>query len=441
MNKTLDYFKEISKIPRCSAKEQNIANYLCNFAKIRGLEFYKDSFNNVIIKKQTSSCSPIMLQAHTDMVCVKSKNSKYDFDIQGIEVLNENGYLHAIDTSLGADNGIGVAMILSILDENFPMNIEAVFTTEEETTMNGASNLDYSKLKAKHILSLDGSEQNEIITSSASMSEIEVVFENVIREIEPCQAYHLEIHNFKSGHSGDDVDKVRLNPISLFFDYFEDKKIVIHDINLEVKSNVLPSEINVTFSDDTFDLKKFECYIQRKNKQTGENIITSISKKKVNSVLDVNYVNELKSFKNGVIKKDGEDVICSCNIYLISPENNKIKLSLRCNKKSLQKEFLQELKNHFKNSKINILDNKPFFEKSKKNSLLNTLLKTNKNSFEKSIHAGLEGGIFAENIKDCEICVIGATILDMHTINERVSFESIKNVYDWLVKTLKNIDF
>ncbi len=114
---------------------------------------------------------------------------------------------------------------------------------------------------------------------------------------------------------------------------------------------------------------------------------------------------------------------------------------MRCNKKSLQKEFLQELKNHFKNSKINILDNKPFFEKSKKNSLLNTLLKTNKNSFEKSIHAGLEGGIFAENIKDCEVCVIGATILDMHTINERVSLESIKNVYDWLVKTLKNIDF
>lgn len=441
MNKTIDFFKEISQIPRCSSKEHHIANYLCCFAKHRGLEHCKDEFNNVIIKKKTSSFSPIMLQAHTDMVCVKIKNSNFDFDSQGIELLNKNGYLTAVDTSLGADNGIGVAMILSLLDENFPMNVEAVFTSEEETTMNGAMHLDYSKIKAKHILSLDGSEENEIITSSASMSEIEIIFNNVIKETKPCQAYVMEMYNFKSGHSGDDVDKGRLNPISLFFKYFEDKHLKVHDIDLDVKSNVLPSEMKIVFSDSDFNSKEFETYIQDENNRSGENVKIKLSKKIVNQIVEDDFVNKLKLFNYGVIRKDGESVICSCNIYYVNPKNNKIKLSLRCNKNTFQNEFLIGLKNYFTNEKINILDSKPFFEKSKSSRLLNKLLKTNKKSFERPIHAGLEGGIFAQNISGCEICVIGATIFDMHTTNEKVSIDSIENVYNWLVKTVKSIDF
>ena len=154
MNKTLKYFNEIAKIPRCSGNEKNIAKYLCEFAKHKGLEFFADEFDNVIIKKKTSNFSPIIVQAHTDMVCVKSKDSEVNFENQGISLCCKKDYLTAIDTSLGADNGIGVAMILSLLDENFPMNIEAVFTSSEETTMKGAMNLDYSKLKAKYILNL-----------------------------------------------------------------------------------------------------------------------------------------------------------------------------------------------------------------------------------------------------------------------------------------------
>lgn len=441
MNKTLKYFNEIAKIPRCSGNEKNIAKYLCEFAKHKGLEFFADEFDNVIIKKKTSNFSPIIVQAHTDMVCVKSKDSEVNFENQGISLCCKKGYLTAIDTSLGADNGIGVAMILSLLDENFPMNIEAVFTSSEETTMKGAMNLDYSKLKAKYILSLDGSVENEVVTSSASMTEIEINFESISKTIEPCNAYCLKLYNFKSGHSGEDIDKCRLNPISLFFNYFKKNEFNLHDININEKSNVLPNEMIAIFSYSKFDIKDFDNYIKEENERYSESVKYELFNQITNNLIDSNFVKKLKSFKNGVIKKNNQNVICSCNIYFINLKNSKIKLSLRANKKSLEEKFLNDLNVHFSNSKIKILDSKPFFEKSKNNLLLSKLLLTNKNAYEKEIHAGLEGGIFAENIKNCEICVIGVTILNMHTINEKVELNSIKNVYQWLVKTIQSIDF
>ena len=112
MNKTVDFFKEIAKIPRESGNEEKITEYLCEFARKRNLEYYKDNYNNVLIKKKTSDANPLILQAHTDMVCVSNKD--FDFTKEPIEVIEKDGYLQANGTTLGADNGIGVAFILNI---------------------------------------------------------------------------------------------------------------------------------------------------------------------------------------------------------------------------------------------------------------------------------------------------------------------------------------
>ena len=174
MSKTINYFKELSNIPRESGNESKIADYIVDFAKLRGLEYYRDNYNNVIVKKYVKGKKIIILQAHLDMVCEKDINKEFDFKKDSIEVVEENGYLKANGTTLGADNGIGVAQILNILDSHYDVSIEAIFTTNEETTMEGAEKIDLSSLKGKKMINLDGFDADTILIESASFTDIDI---------------------------------------------------------------------------------------------------------------------------------------------------------------------------------------------------------------------------------------------------------------------------
>ena len=169
--KTIDFFKEISKIPRESGNELQISNYICEFARKKNLEYIQDKYGNVIIKKYNGKNDPIILQAHIDMVCEK-ENIDHNFKTDPIEIYEEDGFIKAKGTTLGADNGIGVAEILNILDDNLNLNIEAIFTVSEETDMHGAEKIDVSSLKGKQMLNLDGFEEKTIITESACFYDI-----------------------------------------------------------------------------------------------------------------------------------------------------------------------------------------------------------------------------------------------------------------------------
>ena len=136
-------FRQISRIPRESGNESKIAEFLCDFARERNLEYDRDNHNNVIIKKKTADVTPLIIQAHTDMVCEKEAGKIFDFATNPIEIIEKDGYLTANGTTLGADNGIGVAQILYLLDSDIKCNVEAVFTTSEETTMEGAFRIRY----------------------------------------------------------------------------------------------------------------------------------------------------------------------------------------------------------------------------------------------------------------------------------------------------------
>ncbi|MEI3390545.1 MAG: M20/M25/M40 family metallo-hydrolase [Clostridia bacterium] len=183
-NTTIKYFKEIAKIPRESGHEEKIAKYLCEFAELRNLEYEKDEYNNVLIKKNNCNKTPLILQVHTDMVCEKEQNKCFDFEEDSIEVMEKNGYLHANGTTLGADNGIGIAQILTILDSNIETNIEAIFTVSEETSMLGSINFDTSKLNGKMLLNLDGFEENTILIESAGFYDIILKMHNKFKNIQ-----------------------------------------------------------------------------------------------------------------------------------------------------------------------------------------------------------------------------------------------------------------
>ena len=180
--KVFHYFSEISKIPRGSRKEKKISDWIVEFAKERNLEVIQDKALNVLIRKPATAgyeeYSPLILQGHMDMVWEKNKNTQFDFETQGIELVVEDGYLKANGTTLGADNGIAVAYALAILDSNDLKHpaLEIIITTDEEDGMSGVNNLDFGIFSGKTLINLDTEEYLQYYFLSACCAIIINVF-------------------------------------------------------------------------------------------------------------------------------------------------------------------------------------------------------------------------------------------------------------------------
>ena len=170
--KFFKFFKEISDIPRKSSNERKIADYLVEFAKYRKLKFYRDNLNNVIIWKSASKGyeeKPVLgIQNHTDMICEKDEGIKHDFTKDKLKLYIDGDFVKAKGTTLGADNGVGVAYALAILDSDDIVSpeIECIFTVQEETTMDGSRQLDISKVKSKRIISFDSFYEDIMVINS-----------------------------------------------------------------------------------------------------------------------------------------------------------------------------------------------------------------------------------------------------------------------------------
>ena len=455
MNKWIKRFEEILSIPRPSGKEEKIARYLCDFARKNRLEFFKDELNNVIIKKDNGSDKTIILQGHTDMVCVADKGVLHNFFEEGINYFVEDGFIKAKGTTLGADNGIGVAIILGILGEDEPRfpNIEAVFTVQEETTMAGAKGLDYSLISGKNLISLDGDREGVLEVSSAGISDLS--FEKKLKEISQkpnTSVYSVEISNLIGGHSGEDINKNRLNAIEILGKILKEiNPVGIISIFGGERSNVIPSTASCEFvTEKTMGEVSFICSKYRELMEENDNHPTIFASK----LEDRNWVifdedevvSFITEFEHGVIHSiDGNIPLTSENMGILRLEGGKIKIRASV-RSSIKQEEADRVKFLNALAKIHgfsfeILCQNPFFE-CKGNSYLRDVLKNTyeelyqKKAIEKHIHAGLEGGVFAENIEDLDVCVIAADIYDLHSTKERVSVDSVERTYEWLKKAL-----
>lgn len=455
MNKWIKRFEEILSIPRPSGKEEKIARYLCDFARKNRLKFFKDELNNVIIKKDNGSDKTIILQGHTDMVCVADKGVLHNFYEEGINWFVEDGFIKAKGTTLGADNGIGVAIILGILGEenpNFP-NIEAVFTVQEETTMAGAKGLDYSILTGKNLISLDGDREGVLEVSSAGISDLS--FEKKLKEISQkpnTNVYSIEISNLIGGHSGEDINKNRLNAIEILGKILKEiNPVGIISIFGGERSNVIPSTASCEFvTEKTMGEVSFICSKYRELAEENDNhptiFASKLEDKKWVIYDEDEVVSFITEFEHGVIHSiDGNIPLTSENMGVLRLEGGKIKIraSVRSSIKQEESERVKYLGSLAKihGFSFEILCQNPFFE-CKGNSYLRDVLKKTyeelyqKKAIEKHIHAGLEGGVFAENIEDLDVCVIAADIFDLHSTKERVSVDSVERTYEWLKKAL-----
>ena len=216
-----DLFKEISKVPRGSGNMEGISDFVLAFAKNCGCKAEKDEHCNVFAVKEAApgfeNEPPMILQAHMDMVCVKDTGVAHDFTKDPIEIVEKDGWITANGTSLGSDDGLGVSMMLALLESKDPMRkLEFIFTTDEETSMIGATGFDCSKLTGKYILNLDEEEEGHIVVSCAGSSDIrlQLSYEDLGYEhIKSDKLYSLTLSHFRGGHSGIEINENRLNAL------------------------------------------------------------------------------------------------------------------------------------------------------------------------------------------------------------------------------------
>ena len=371
--KVMRYFEEIGKIPRKSGEEDKIVEYLKKFAIERKLEYYTDNYRNIIIKKNATSSkenSPaIALQAHTDMICEKLPESNHDFSKDGLELYVDGDFIKAKGTTLGADNGIGVAIILAVLDcEKIKApKLECIFTSEEETTMLGAINLDLANIESNRIISLDNGKEGKILISSAECNEWKGKI-NFTREKTVKPGFELVYDNFKGGHSGGNIgDETRGNPIKLAIEILKKlEDVQIANITGGSKVNVIPREVSVKFVTSDENAEKIITKEITKQKEfygkdvkielnKGVEITEVINKENSNKIIDF-----IKEFQSGAIKKDEQgNVLQSGNMAKVKTNENDIEIefSERSNVPAFEKEYLENLESLIKKYDIEIVWN------------------------------------------------------------------------------------
>ena len=213
----MKYFEEISAIPRKSGHEEKIADYLVAFAEARGLDVYRDTAHNVLINipaaKGMESAEPVLLQGHTDMVCEKNIGTEHDFLRDGLDLYVDNGKIRARGTTLGADNGVAVAVMLALLDgatDKHPA-LQCLFTSSEEVGMGGVEEFDFSKIYAKNMLNMDSADDSEIIAGCAGGVRSDIKLALKRETVSNKAIFEIKLGGLAGGHSGEDIGRGRAN--------------------------------------------------------------------------------------------------------------------------------------------------------------------------------------------------------------------------------------
>ncbi len=467
--RVFELFEEICAIPRGSENMEAIADYCMAFAEKNSLKAIRDNANNVIIFKQASAgyqtSQPVILQGHLDMVCQKSADCKLDFLKDGITPYIDGDFIKAKNTSLGADNGIAVAMILSILESKDICHpaIEAVFTTDEEIGMIGAFALDFSVLKARKMINIDSEAENVLTVSCAGGSDFKIYIPTNRHQADGTKLT-LILSGLAGGHSGVEIDKGRVNADILAGRFLNHLKkcaeFEIISISGGDKANAIPNRVAIELCTQNADslissANEYAELVFKEIEAREPDFKAEVIKGEFGtfSVLGNDTASKLIStllcVPNGITEMSAEIeglVETSLNLGVLNTQHSEILLhfALRSNKKS-SLYFLSERLTAF----ADMLDIKyesfgfyPPWEFKNNSSLQSIYKKAYLESFGsdisvEAIHAGLECGVFASGIDGLDCISIGPNLFDVHTVNEKLSISSTERVYNLLLEVLK----
>ena len=470
------FFDEINHIPRPSKHEEKMIEYLKKFGEDRGLETVIDNTGNVLIRKPATkdmeSSATITLQSHMDMVCDKVAGHEIDFLNDPIETYIDGEWLRAKGTTLGADDGIGCAIELAILDaddiEHGP--IECLFTVDEETGLTGANNLSKDMLKSKMLLNLDSEDEGLFYVSCAGGKTTSATFiYNKVEALKGMFFLSASIKGLTGGHSGDDINKKRANAIKILvrFLYLEQQKhdICLAQFNSGKLHNAIPREGEIVFAVPFADKEQtradwniFCSEVEEEFMVTEKNMHFHMESADAEPVIPQEtgkrIINALQAVHHGVfsVVQDlslGNLTETSSNLAVVKTEDDKITIntSQRSNVMSNLENMVNTVTAVFELAGADSIihnDGYPAWKMNPDSKLREVAKRCYEQLFNAEptiigIHAGLECGLFSERYPQLDMLSIGPTMRGVHSPDEKLHIPSVEKVYKLVKEILKNI--
>ena len=463
-------FSALNAVPRPSKKEEQVIEFIKNFGENLNLETTVDEVGNVIIKKPATAGmedrKAIVLQSHLDMVCQKNNDVNFDFETQGIQMEVDGDWVKAKGTTLGADNGLGVASIMSILESSDIAHpaLEALFTIDEETGMTGAIGLKPGQLEGQILLNLDTEEDDEIDIGCAGGVDV-TAFQNYEIEESKGQIVKMTVKGLQGGHSGMDIHKGFGNAnvilARLLYTGLYNQNIQLISMDSGGLRNAIPREGNVVlsvrnsveFMDQANSLKasiieefasvEKDLQINIETYSTPEKAISEENSKKV--------ILALKSAHNGVYRMspDVADLVeTSNNIARVELKNGDLKI-LNLSRSSIESgkyAVAEQLKSVYELAEMDVEfgGSYPGWKPKPGSEIVQVMEKIYEKSFDHkpqvvACHAGLECGIIGANYPDMEMVSFGPTIRGAHSPDEKANIPSVQKFWGFLKEILANI--
>ena len=470
-----NHFADLNAVPRPSKKEERVIQFMMDFGKSLGLETIKDAIGNVVIKKAASpgmeDRKMIIMQSHLDMVHQKNSDTVFDFDTQGIEMIIDGDWLRANGTTLGADNGIGVATIMAVLassDIQHPA-IEAMFTIDEETGMTGAMELDPSNFDGEILLNLDTEDDDELSigcaggidsNSELNYSEVDVLSDAAI--------FQVKINGLVGGHSGMDIDKGRGNANKLMNRVLNRLMVIkgfqLFSIDGGSLRNAIPREsvavfainhdfegmLEVEFATIALVIKDEYASIE-KELNFSLNPVLENSSKAVSPDDLLKIIRSVYATHNGVFRMspDIEGLVeTSGSLARVIVENGKFitQSLLRSSVESTKDDIANAVRAGFESVGCEVIQNGdyPGWQPKKDSEILTILHKIYVSRFNeepkvKACHAGLECGLLLKHLPKVDMISFGPNIRAPHSPDEKVQISSVQKFWGYLLEVLVSI--
>ena len=456
------YFEEISAIPRGSGNTKAISDYCVAFAEKHGLEAKQDKWNNVLIKKPASmgyeDHPAVILQGHLDMVCEKEPSSPHDFLKEGLSLFVDGDWIGAKDTTLGGDDGIAVAMGLAVLEDGALRHppLEVLFTTDEETGMDGAAGLDPAWIEGRTLLNLDSEAEGILTVSCAGGARCELTLP-LSRTSLKSGLKKVVVEGLRGGHSGMEIDKGRLNANRVLAEFLMTLPVFrMASIGGGLKDNAIPRSASALISTDA-DLSSLAASFVESHRTASDpglairiedapdeiSAFTAVDSRKACEFLtalpwgvqamsrEIEGLVET-SLNLGILRSDRDGLLASFSVRSSVNRSKYILLELLA---SIAGDFGGSYSTH---------GHYPAWEYNKDSRLRQVMVgtwekETGRKPIVEAIHAGLECGLFADKLPGLDAVSIGPDMKDIHTTRERLSIPSVKRTYEYVLEVLASL--
>lgn len=467
-------FAQVNQIPRPSKKEEQMIDFLLDFGKKLNLETRRDDAGNVIICKPATpgmeDRQTIVLQSHMDMVCEKNKDVDFDFTKDAIQTYVDGEWMKAKGTTLGADDGIGVAMEMALLESTDIKHgpLECVFTRDEETGLTGAEGMQSDFMSGRLLINLDSEDVGEIFVSCAGGCRTFAQFDYEEEAIpEGFFTFSLAIKGLTGGHSGDDIDKKRANANKLLarFLYLSQQKYDLRLVDIQAGGlhNAIPREawclcaIPTKYKESvTVDWNLFQADVEEEYSVTEKSMRFILESETpaataINKDCSQRLIKALQAVDNGVyaVCQDLDLVETSSNLASIHkvPETKTIDVN------SSQRSSIYSARINMANTfaavfelagaKVDIGEGYPGWKMNPNSEILRIAVEQHKKLFKKEpivrgIHAGLECGLFNEKFPGMDMISMGPTLRGVHSPDEKLHIPTVQMVWDHLLAILEN---